>query len=530
MALLGSEIDWQYKTNPNNISCLSSEGQQCRFSRGKCLGGSTSINYMLYTRGNRRDFDDITVPGWTWDDLKPYFLKYEGLQDLDLLPTSSIPYHNTTGTMRVGFFDNSQNPWHSRLIKSFKSLGFPENPDVNAESQIGISQLVGYVYDGKRMSTARGYLAREDVKNTLKVAKHTRCTGVIIDKTNIARGVTVVQGLLKVNIYARKEVILSAGAIGTPQILMLSGIGPADHLQSMGIGVKVNLPHVGANMTDHVLPLILALVEKDKSIIDNLAGLATRTEQALQLLLAHSGPLTSIGLTDVSAFVNSHCYDFERRTLLNESLDGSDCELPNLQIIHAYIDRNLVPLIKPVFKQTTNFKTDIVEQISKANKDYAIIVISPVLLYPYSVGHVRLASSDPLAHPAIFPNYLDDERDVDNILRSIGIVEHMIEAPPFNKRNASILHLDLPGCPRVGEDRASYWRCYIRHMTFAVYHAVGTTALGGVLDEQLRVRGVGRLRVADLGVLPRVPRGNTAAVAIAIGERVADFVLGDTWH
>lgn len=530
MVLLGSEIDWQYKTIPNNVSCLSSVGRQCRFSRGKCLGGSTSINYMLYTRGNRRDFDDIRVPGWSWDDLMPYFLKYEGLQDLDLLPPSSIPYHNTTGTMRIGFFDDSQNPWHSRLIKAFKTLGLPGNPDVNAESQIGVSQLIGYVYDGERMSTARGYLARGDVKRSLKVAKYTRCTGVIIDKRNIAHGITVVQGVLKLKVYARREVILSAGAIGTPQILMLSGIGPADHLQSMGICVKVNSPGVGANMTDHVLPLLLALVDKGEGIKDDLAGLATRVEQAVQLLTSYSGPLTSIGLTDISAFLNSHCYDFDQRKLLNESFDGSDCELPNLQIIHAYVDRYLVAVAKPVFMQATGFNKDIVEQISIANKDYAIIVISPVLLSPYSVGHVRLASSDPLAHPAIFPNYLHDERDVDDVVRSIHIVEQIMETPPFRKRNASLLHLDFPGCPSVAEDRVGYWRCYSRHMTFAVYHAAGTARVGGVLDARLRVRGVRRLRAADLGALPRVPHANTAAVSIAIGERVADFVLEDTWY
>ena len=528
--LLGSEIDWQYKTVPNNVSCLSSQGKQCRFSRGKCLGGSTSINYMLHTRGNRRDFDQIPVPGWTWDDMQPYFLKYEGLDDIDLLPPSSKPYHNTTGTMRVGYFHASSNPWHSRLLNAFKYLGIPKNPDVNAKSQIGVSQLMGYVHDGERMSTARGYLAREDVKRKLKVAKFTRCTRVIIDKRNIARGVTVVQGLLKLNVYARRQVILSAGAIGTPQILMLSGIGPADHLQSMGITVKVNLPGVGANMTDHILPFVVALVDKSDSIGDDLWGLAARIVQILQFITTRSGPLTSNGLTDVSVFLNSHCYDFERRTLLTDSFDSSDCQVPNLQIFHAYVDRNFVALAKPVFIQTTGFNYKVTEQISKVNEKYALILFSPVLLYSHSVGHVRLANSDPLAPPAIFPNFLDDERDVDDVVRSIGIVEHLMGTPPFSKRNAKMLHLDLPGCPRVDEDRAGYWRCYSRHMTFAVHHAAGTVALGDVLDARLRVRGVWRLRAADLGALPRPPRANTAAVSIAIGERVADFVLQDTWY
>uniref|UniRef100_A0A2A4IZN2 Glucose-methanol-choline oxidoreductase N-terminal domain-containing protein n=1 Tax=Heliothis virescens TaxID=7102 RepID=A0A2A4IZN2_HELVI len=527
MSLLGSELDWQYQTVPNNVSCLSSRGQQCRFSRGKCLGGSTSINYMLYTRGNRRDFHDIPVPGWTWDNLKPYFLKSEGLQDLDLLPPTSKPYHNTSGTMRIGFFEASQNPWHARLMRSYISLGLPENYDVNADSQIGVSQLIGYVYDGERMSTARGYLAREDVKRSLKIAKNALCTGVIIDRRNVARGVTLVQDLLKLKVYARKEVILSAGAIGTPQILMLSGVGPAEHLHSIDIPVKVDLPGVGANMSDHVLPLILALVDKSEGIQDDGKRLVTWADQLAQLLVARSGPLTSNGLTDVSVFINSHCYDFKRRKLLNESFDGSDCELPNLQIIHAYIERKLLPATKPLFQRITGFNDDVVEQITHANKNHAIIVISPVLLNPHSVGYVRLASADPGVSPAIFPNYLSDERDVDDILLSIRVVEQLMETPLFRKRNATLLHLELPGCPSVYDDWSGYWRCYTRHVTCAVFHSAGTCSLGGVVDARLRVRGVRRLRAADLSVLLRVPRASTAAAAIAVGERVADLALQD---
>nr|XP_021196703.2 ecdysone oxidase isoform X1 [Helicoverpa armigera] len=526
MFLLGSELDWQYQTIPNNVSCLSSRGGQCRLSRGKCLGGSTSINYMLYTRGNRQDFHDMPVPGWTWDDLKPYFLKYEGLQDLNLLPSSSKPYHNTSGTMRIGFFDDSQNPWHSRLMRSYMSLGLPENLDVNADSQIGVGQLIGYVYDGERMSTARGYLAREDVKRTLKIAKNALCTGVIIDR-NVARGVTVVQGLLKLKVYARREVILSAGAIGTPQILMLSGVGPAEHLHSLGIPVKVDLPGVGANMTDHVLPFILAQVDQSNRIHDDLKKLATWTDQLAQLIVTRSGPLTSNGLTDVSVFMNSHCYDFTRRKLLNVSFDGSDCELPNLQIIHAYIEKNLLPAAKHVFQRITGFNDDVVEQVVKANENHALIVISPVVLSPHSVGYVRLASSDPGVHPAIFPNYLSDERDVDEMMFSIRIIEQLMETPLFRKRNAALLHLELPACPNISEDRSGYWRCYSRHVTSAVFHSAGTCALGAVVDARLRVRGVRRLRAADLGVLPRAPRASTAAAAIALGERLADMLLED---
>lgn len=527
MALLGSRMDWQYRTRSNNVSCLASVGQQCRFSRGKCLGGSTSINYMLYTRGNRRaDLEGIPFPGWTFNDLMPFFLRYEGFQDLFRLPSSSKSFHNTTGTMRIGFFNDPENPWHSRLIRSFESLHFPFNYDVNADSQIGVSQVAGYVHLGQRMNTARGFLAREDVKRSLKVAKRTLCTGVIIDEAKVAQGVTVIQNSNYLKLYARKQVVLSAGTIGTPQILMLSGVGPASHLKSLGIPVKMNLS-VGNRMADHVLPLLILQVPKSAGLIDHLQFAGKTMIQLMNLLTMRRGALTANGLTDVTSFVNLNCYDYKQRRLTNVSSDGSDCQVPNLQIIHAYIERNLIPLFRPVFKQATGFNDNVVDQMIEANLNYAFIVVSPVLLNARSLGTVRLASSDPLTPPAIYPNYLSDERDVEDMVRSIRIIEDIVATPTFRWWQASLLRLRLPGCPSYETAPRQYWSCYVRHMTYSVYHSAGTAALGRVLDERLRVRGVSRLRVADLSVLPHPPRANTAAVTIAIGERLAQFLLDD---
>ncbi|XP_075977917.1 ecdysone oxidase-like [Anticarsia gemmatalis] len=526
MGLLGSEIDWQYETISNNKSCLSSTRQHCRFSRGKCLGGSTSINFMLYSRGNRlRDFEEIPFPNWSFDDLMPYFLRYEGLRDLDELPPSSIPFHNTTGNMRIEFFDDPENPWQSRLIRSYMSLQFPFNYDVNAETQIGVTKIVGYVYKGQRMSTARGYLARNDVKERLIVAKNTFCTGVII-KRNIARGVTARQGFLDLRLYARKEVILSAGAIGTPQILMLSGIGPAEHLRAMGISVKQDLP-VGDGLTDHALPLLIVKVDRGLSIVGKIQRAVNAVTQLGEFLVASRGALASNGITDVNVFTNSHCYDFTDHRPTNVSSDGSDCQVPNLQINHAYIERNLITLVKPLFRQAIPLNEDVIDQLADANRDHAFIIFSPVLLEPRSEGTVRLASKDPFKPPAIFPNYLGDDADVDNLITFVRIVEDLLQTRAFRKRNASFLILKLAGCPDYEVDRELYWRCYVRHMTNAVFHSAGTAALGRVLDARLRVLGVQRLRVADLGALPRAPRANPAAVSIAVGERVADFVLED---
>ncbi|KOB74675.1 Uncharacterized protein OBRU01_09166 [Operophtera brumata] len=519
MTLLGSPLDWQYATLPNNVSCLSSLDQQCRFSRGKCLGGSTSINYMLYTRGNRQDYDDYNIPGWTWQDLEPYFLRYEGLQILDQLPASSKPYHNTCGIMKLEFFDDPENPWQERISQGFNELGFQFNADVNGVSQIGVTRNTGYVYKGERMSTARAYLGKCKVKRTLKVAKNAYCTGVIFDDEKVAKGVTVVQGLITKKIYARKEVILSAGTIETPKILMLSGIGPAEHLQQMGIPVIADLP-AGNNMSDHVLPLLFILVDKGNEVED-ITGLFELIGNAAEFLESRDGPLASNGLVDLNVFANTSCYNSTSKKL--EA--GPGCELPTMQLIPAYIDKKLVTLGKTLVQNSIHLDDNVIDQIAEINSEYAVMVFSPVVLNPCSQGYIRLASRNPLDRPAIFPNYLSDSRDADEMLRSIGIVEDLIETAVFKMHEAKLFHLKFPGCPSYEEGREEYWRCYIKHMTYSVFHAVGTCSLQTCLDTRLRVKGVRGLRVADASIFPRVMRGNTAASTIAMGERVVDFIL-----
>ncbi|XP_052753282.1 ecdysone oxidase-like isoform X2 [Galleria mellonella] len=522
LSLYGSDMDYQYETISNNVSCLSLLNRACQASRGKCLGGSTTTNYMMYVRGNRHDYDAMNITGWSWKHMEPYFLRYEGLQDLNLLPPSSIPYHNTTGTMKIEFFKQSNDPWHSKLINGYEALNFPRNPDVNGVSQIGVSRIIGYTYNNERMSTARGYLGRDDVKRKLKVAKYTRCTGVIIDDDNVTRGITVVHGPSNatLRLYASREVILSAGALVTPQLLMLSGIGPADHLNEMGIPVRVDLP-VGNNMKDHALVSVFIKVEDKLNLLKGILNTAEKNSSLASILLTRGG---SIGVTDVVSFVNTLCYDFDKRQLTGNS---SACELPTTQYFHLYADKGMIAIRGPEIKIRMGLDDSVINQLSEINKKYAVITVSTIVLQPKSSGTVRLASVDPFQPPAIFPNYLSDDRDVEEIVRGIRITEQLTQTPTFKAAGASLMRLELKGCPSSSQDSAAYWRCYARHLTYSTFHSVGTSALGRVLDARLRVLGVARLRVADAGALPRLPRGNTAAAVIALGERLADFLLDD---
>lgn len=517
-------MDWQYKTEPNGKSCLSSINKSCRFSRGKCLGGSTSINAMMYTRGTDKDFEVWDVPNWTWEDMMPYFLRYEGLRDIVKLPLSSRPYHNTTGIMNLEFAGDSGNIWHELMFKGFDALNFPRNPDVNALSQIGVTQVTTYTYDGRRMSTARAYLTNTEIKSGLYVAKNTLVTKVIFDNNGTAIGVDVVAGIIKrkISLYVEKEVILSAGTIGSAHILLSSGIGPADHLKKFNISVHSDLP-VGNNMTDHVLPIVLAKAKRGCDNLPNIFTFGKKGLQAVNWLLTKKGPLASIGLTDVAAFCNTECYDYHNHTLTN---NGTDCNLPNMQVVISYLDKGLIPGIEPLVMQGMHLDKYTVKQMSRANVDNALILFTPIILRPKSKGLIRLSSSNPEDPPKIYPNYLDSKVDLDQMLQNIKIIKDLVRTPVMKKNGARLLKLQWPDCPEDDESDA-YWRCYAKHMTYSVFHAVGTAALGSVVDWRLRVLGVQNLRVADASVVPVLPRGNTAALIIAIGERVADFVLED---
>lgn len=529
--LLTSPWDWQYKTETNSQSCLASKDRQCRISAGYVLGGSNSIGHLTYIRGNPREYNNWNITGWSWNDLYPYFLKYEGMKTLDELPESSIPYHNTEGFFKMDSFADPENVWHERIQEGFNELNVPINPDVNAKSQIGITSRFGYIYKGERMSVARAYLTREETKKTLHVALHTTATEIIIDDQLVARGV-----ILKTNcglfsqtlrVYAKKEVIISAGYIGTPKLLLLSGVGPADELNALGIQAKVDLP-VGKNFFDHSLPLVAIQVDKGFGIdLPNPLPVIPYITSLTRWFLTKDGPMASNGLDDVFTLLNTDCYDFINHKLTNTE---EHCEIPDFQYIHVYLDRNMIALAKPFIQNSYGLNDAAFAQLSKANVNNAFIMTSPTLLHSESHGIVTLRSTNPSDPPIIKPNYLSKKVDLNKMVKALKILEDLVNSSIFKYHGASILYLEFDDCPKPkanGPQSDAYWECYARQMTVSGLHGTGTAAIRKVVDERLRVKNIRQLRVVDSSVMPRPPNGNSGAAVFALSEKAADLILED---
>lgn len=477
------QLNWRFMTEPQP----QLDNRRIPVPRGHVVGGSGSINGMAYFRGQPLDFDDWAAAGntgWGWRDVLPYFLRSEHNESY---PDS--PHHGHAGPINVRHI-RKPNALNQSFLQAFESLGgyFPCE-DFTGPRPEGYGLRQGTIRRGRRDSTAVAFLRPALARPNLTLLSDTRVTRLLIDR-GTATGVEIRPRLAPAGnlqqLRARRETLLCAGAIQSPQILMLSGVGDADELQRHGIPLQQHLPGVGGNFHDHLAVPVLMETSNTLSY-----GLSFRTaHRALwnlaQYLAFRDGPLAS-NLFESTAFIRS----------------SPAADRPDLQLVFqpARRNRNTFPL--------------------PLGHGYAI---SSVGLYPRSRGRIRLASADPQAAPLLDPNLLADPADIQPLLHGLKLARRLLASSSFRRFNAREV---APG-PAVSADAELI--AYMRRVASTVHHPVGTCRMGiddaSVVDPELKVRGVAGLRVVDASVFPSVVGGNTNAPVVMAAEKAVDMILG----
>jgi choline dehydrogenase len=464
LQLARTEVDWDFSSAPEPFC----DGRRIPLPRGRTLGGSSSMNAMVYIRGNPADYDGWDIPGWTWNDLLPYFKRAEDNE------RGEDEHHGSGGPLPVSE-SRSNNPMAAAFVEAAVEAGLPRNTDFNGASQEGAGLYQLTQRGGMRASTAVAYLHPVAERPNLTVMPYMLAHRVLFDGTR-AVGVEAARLGELSEFRAEREVILCGGAYNSPQLLMLSGIGPAEHLQLREVEVLLDFPEVGENLSDHPGAQTVWTTPEPVSLLLALEPAALEEFEKTQ-----TGPLTS-NLAEGGAFA---------RVL-------DDSPLPDVQF-H----------IAPV---------QIVDEGMSDPTDHGLW-ISPCVLQPESRGSVRLGSKDPTAKPIIRKNFYAAERDMRTMLAGMRLLLDIAARPALAPY--CVDEFLVPAS--AGEDDL---RAHIARTTFAVYHPVGTCAIGSVVDDELRVQGVEGLRVVDASVIPMVPRGNTNAPTIALAERASDLIRG----
>jgi len=470
-----TRINWGYYTEPQ----AQLNQRRLWWPRGKVLGGSSSINAMCYIRAQPEDYDHWAAlgnPGWSWAEVFPLFLRSQHQE------RGGSEFHATGGYLNVKDLDYV-NPLSHAFVKAGVSAGYPLNGDFNSGSQEGVGLYQVTQRGGRRCSLSTSFLAAAAARSNLTVMTRALATRVLLQGSR-ARGVEFVRNGRLIRATASSEVVLSGGAINSPQLLMLSGIGPAGELRRVGVVVKHDLPGVGKNLQDHLDICTIATTERKLSYDFSLWQEAL---VGLRYLLTRKGAGTS-NAAEAGAFVCSALSDGRRPDV-------------QLHFVPAQLDdhgRNRLP-----------------------GHGYTVHACA---LRPTSRGEITLRSQDPLTHPRIAPNYLTGDGDLALMLEGVRISREIFAKAPFDPYRGREL---LPGeSARTPAQLVQF----IRSKAETIYHPVGTCSMGhdamSVVDSELRVRGLEGLRVVDASIMPTLVSGNTNAPTVMIAEKASDMIRG----
>ena len=504
------KFDWKYKTEPQpGRACIGHIGGQCNWPRGKVLGGSSVLNYMLYVRGNRGDYDewrDLGNPGWGYEDVLPYFRKSEDNRNPYL--AKDRRHHGTGGYLTV-----QEPPWKTPIAVAFVEGGVEmgyDNRDCNGAQQTGFMLPQATIRRASRCSTAKAFLRPARSRKNLDIATEAHVMKILIDRdTKQAYGVKYWRNGKIFKVFASMEVILSAGALNSPQILMLSGIGPKHHLQSLGIPLIADLAGVGRNLQDHYGSMGLVGFAEEPITIKEERFM--NVQSMLEYAAKANGPLTSLGGVEGLAWINTK--------FANKSVDRPDLEIMFVSGSSAS-DSGTVRRVQSLTNETFN-------KMYAPLKDKDSFSFLLMVTRPTSRGYVELRSRNPFQKPIFEAGYFNHPHDIKVIREGMKFCIALTKTRAFRKYGAKIWEgRKIPGCEHLHLWSDEYLECLARHYTNTIYHHSGSVKMGppsdpgAVVDSRLRVYGIGGLRVVDASIMPTVVSGNTNAPTIMIGEKV----------
>lgn len=509
-----SDANWKYKMEPSDSVCLGMENRQCTCPRGKVVGGTSVVNFMIYTRGNKRDYnywEELGNSGWGYKDVLPYFLEIEDMTIPEL--AKDTRYHSTGGEVTISY-NSFRTPLAEAFVEGGRELGH-RIVDYNGETQTGFSFLQTTKRNGTRWSASRAFLHPIRNRKNFHLKKRSQVTKILIDpSTKTAYGVEFVHNKKKYVVRAKREVIVSAGAVNSPQLLMLSGVGPKQHLTELNIPVIEDLS-VGYNLMDHpgLIGLTFVVNQSVGLILDEMLN---DNSSLVEYLNYHKGPFSVPAGCEGIAFID---------TKNPSGVDGD----PDLEILFFGAS---------VFSEQLLFKSlGISEHVYKTVYEPWKNTHSwsgvPLTLKPKSRGRIMLKSSNPFQKPLIYYDLFEDPQDLEIQLLGIKKIMELSNTRAFQKYGSRLHNYPIPDCEHLEFGSDNYWRCVIRHLAIGIWHLSGTCKMGpisdpsSVVDERLRVRGIKRLRVIDASIMPVVPAAHTNFPSMMLGAKGADMVIQD---